>query len=81
MQKTIGTRRHAKLIKLLIEKREQAGLTQTQLAERLSEYQSFVARMESGQRRIDVVEWIELSNILGFAPERLVQELINIDSE
>ena len=64
--KTLGSERHKALIALLIAKREAAGLTQTELAERLGEYQSFVARLESGQRRVDVVEFLELSQILDF---------------
>jgi len=36
------------------------------LAKELGEYQSFVARMESGQRRIDVIEYENLSRILKF---------------
>jgi transcriptional regulator with XRE-family HTH domain len=64
--KTLGSERHKALIALLIAKREAAGLTQTELAERLGEYQSFVARLESGQRRVDVVEFLELSKILDF---------------
>ncbi|MCZ7448354.1 helix-turn-helix transcriptional regulator [Rhizobium rhizogenes] len=64
--KTLGTKRHQALIALLIEKREAKGLTQTDLAAKLGEYQSFVARLESGQRRVDVIEFLELSEILGF---------------
>lgn len=64
--KSLGTKRHAALIALLVQKREDAGLTQTELAAKLGEYQSFVARLESGQRRVDVVEFLELSEILGF---------------
>jgi transcriptional regulator with XRE-family HTH domain len=41
-------------------------MTQAELAARLGQYQSFVSRLESGQRRIDVVEFLELSEILGF---------------
>ena len=41
-------------------------MTQAELAARLGQYQSFVARLESGQRRIDVAEFLELSDILGF---------------
>ena len=41
-------------------------MTQAALAARLGEYQSFVARLESGQRRVDMVEFLELSEILGF---------------
>jgi transcriptional regulator with XRE-family HTH domain len=66
--KTLGSNRHKALIAFLIERREAAGMTQAQLAERLGEYQSFVARLESGQRRVDVVELIELGHILGFDP-------------
>src|SRR5437868_3195965 len=54
LAKTLGSRRHKALIAILIERREAAGMTQTQLADRLGEYQSFVARLESGQRRVDV---------------------------
>nr|WP_200985075.1 helix-turn-helix transcriptional regulator [Rhizobium rhizogenes]QCL09123.1 DNA-binding protein [Rhizobium rhizogenes]QCL10150.1 DNA-binding protein [Rhizobium rhizogenes] len=64
--KTLGTKRHQALIALLIENREAKGLTQTDLAVKLGEYQSFVARLESGQRRVDVVEFLELAEILGF---------------
>lgn len=66
MAKTLGTEQHKALIAMLIAKREAAGLTQAQLAEALDEYQSFVARLESGQRRVDVIELIELARILGF---------------
>ena len=50
-------------------------MTQAQLAERLGEYQSFVARLESGQRRVDVVEFIELGGILGFDPEAAIKSI------
>jgi transcriptional regulator with XRE-family HTH domain len=54
------------LIDLLVKRREVIGMTQAELAARLGQYQSFVARLESGQRRIDVVEFLELSEVLGF---------------
>ncbi len=54
---------------------EAAGLTQTAVAHRLGEYQSFVARLESGQRRVDVVEFLEIADILGFGPAKAVLAL------
>ncbi|MGF6178687.1 helix-turn-helix domain-containing protein [Ensifer sp. 4252] len=75
MAKTLGTPRHKALIALLIEKREAAGLTQTELAAQLGEYQSFVARLESGQRRVDVVELLEIAAILGFNPKDALDRL------
>lgn len=66
MGKTLGTPRQRALIDLIIERREAAGMTQAELARRLGEYQSFVARLESGQRRVDVVEFIALAEVLRF---------------
>jgi transcriptional regulator with XRE-family HTH domain len=43
----------------LIEGREQAGLTQREAAKRLGRSQSFVAKSENGERRVDVVELAE----------------------
>ena len=66
LAKTLNSRRHKSLVDLLVKRREVVGMTQAELAARLGQYQSFVARLESGQRRIDVVEFLELSEILGF---------------
>ncbi|OOG61736.1 transcriptional regulator [Sinorhizobium sp. A49] len=57
------------------EKREAAGLTQTELAAKMGEYQSFVARLESGQRRVDVVELLEIAAILRFNPNEALDRL------
>jgi transcriptional regulator with XRE-family HTH domain len=78
MAKTLGTEQHKALIAMLIAKREAAGLTQVQLAEALGEYQSFVARLESGQRRVDVVEFIGLAAILGFDAAKAVKAIENL---
>jgi transcriptional regulator with XRE-family HTH domain len=68
LEKTLRSTRHRALIDLLVERREAAGLTQAELARKLGEYQSFVARLESGQRRIDVVEFLQLAETLSFDP-------------
>ena len=76
MEKTLTSETHAKLVRMLIDKREAVGITQTELASKLGEYQSFVARIESGQRRIDVVEFIQLSRVLKFDAKSFIEELI-----
>ncbi len=72
MAKTLGSPRQKALIDLIVERREAAGLTQAELARRLGEYQSFVARLESGQRRVDVVEFLALAEVLRFDPAKLL---------
>ena len=66
MSKTLGSIRHNALIAFLTAKRHAAGMSQSELAKALGEYQSYVARMESGQRRVDVIEYEKLANILKF---------------
>lgn len=65
MARTIRSPGHEALCKALIDARKTAGLTQADLAARLHCHQSFVARVESGQRRIDVVELVVLVRALG----------------
>ena len=78
LRKSLGSARHKALVELLIQKREAAGMTQADLAARLGEYQSFVARLESGQRRIDVVEFLELADAVGFDPAKALSAVKKI---
>jgi len=56
MEKSTFTREYAALCKLLRETREKAGLTQVELAEKIGETQSYVSKVERGERRLDVVQ-------------------------
>lgn len=75
MVKTLGSRRHKALIALLIKEREAAGVTQAELAAALGQYQSFVARLESGERRIDVIEFLDIAQVIGFDPKSIISKL------
>lgn len=79
MIKTLGTKQHKMLIAILIAKREASGMTQTELAENLGEYQSFVARLESGERRVDVIELIQLARVLNFDAAAVVREVGKVE--
>lgn len=72
MAKTIRSSGHEALRDALIAARKTAGLTQAELAERLKCHQSFVARVESGERRIDVIELIVLARAMGAAAADLL---------
>jgi transcriptional regulator with XRE-family HTH domain len=71
----IGTACHKALVELLIRNREKKGLRQRDVAKRLGEYQSFIARIESGQRRIDVCEFVQIAKAIGFNPGRALNTL------
>jgi transcriptional regulator with XRE-family HTH domain len=68
MSRTISSPLHAALVTFIISKRHAAGLTQAVVAKRLGRHQSFVATVESGQRRIDVVDLFDLATAVGFDP-------------
>ena len=56
----------------MIGARKAAGLTQHALARRLKKPQSFVAKYEGGERRLDVVEFIAIARALGADPLKLM---------
>ena len=56
------------LIKLLTEIRAEKRMVQTELAARLGKPASYVAKVELGDRRIDVIEFIEYCQALGISP-------------
>jgi len=56
LTKSLFSKEYAALLSLLRVAREQAGLSQAQVAKRLGQTQSFVSKCERGERRLDVVE-------------------------
>lgn len=80
MAKTIRSMGHVALCEALISARQAAGLTQAGLAERLHCHQSLIARIESGERRIDVVELVVLARAIGMAPA-LIMEQVEAETE
>lgn len=73
--KTIGTEQHQALVKLLIRKRRAARLRQSDVAKRMQQYQSWIARIESGQRRIDIIEFFALARAIGFDPYKALRSI------
>ena len=56
MEKSIYSQEYSLFLEQLRNTREGKGLTQTQVAERLGQTQSFVSKVERGERRVDIVE-------------------------
>ncbi len=53
-------------------------MTQADLAVRLRRPQSFVAKYEVGERRLDLVEFVEVANALGTDPIKLLRGYLAI---
>ena len=68
MAKTIRSTGQVALCQALVDARIKAGLGQAELATKLRCHQSLIARIESGQRRVDVVELVVLARAIGFDP-------------
>lgn len=77
MGRSIHSAEQRRLRALLIEAREKAGLTQAEVARRLKRPQSFVAKYEGNERRIDVVEFIQIARALGVDPRDLLAAVMN----
>ncbi|MBU4205204.1 MAG: helix-turn-helix transcriptional regulator [Acidobacteria bacterium] len=63
MNKTIFKKTHRIMIDRLIQAREEAGMTQVATARLLGKTQSYISKMESGQRRVDTCQLIEFAQI------------------
>ena len=76
MPKSVHTAEQLAFRELMIKARKQAGLTQQELAHRLGRPQSFVAKYEGGERRLDVVEFVTGARAMGADPVRILRALI-----
>jgi len=73
--KTIHNARYQTLLDLLLEARDNAGLTQKELANRLGRPQSFVSKTENAERRLDVIEFMDVCRGIGADPFELLRRL------
>lgn len=75
MPKAFHSDRYRRFCELLAEERRKADLTQAELAGRLGKPQSYVAKYEGGERRLDVVEFLDIASAIGFDPNRAIRAL------
>jgi len=75
MGKSIHTERQKRLVELLRTTREKAGLTQIQLARRLGKYKTYVSKYETGERQLDVVEFMAVAEALGLEPGKVLAKV------
>lgn len=75
MARLSSAAKYERLRALLVEARSKAGLTQADLARHLKRPQSFVSKYERGERRLDVVEFIEITRAIGLDAADVVAKL------
>ena len=73
MSKHLRSARHKTLITALKAARESAGITQRELARRLDRAHSFVGKIESGERQLNVLEFCEYADTLGADAGELIR--------
>ena len=62
-------------LKLILGARKKAGLTQKKLADMLKKNQSYISKYENGDRRLDVIEFMEVVNAIGVRPLEIIGEI------
>lgn len=73
MAKAKFSERYKALLSLLAKARADSGINQAEVARKLGVPQSYVSKVESGERRLDVVEFIRLAEASGSDPVRIVR--------
>jgi len=76
MQKSLKSAEYTRLIVLLVAARKAADMTQQALAGKLKRPQSFVAKYENGERRIDLVEFVTIAKALDADPIKLLRDFM-----
>jgi transcriptional regulator with XRE-family HTH domain len=75
--KTVHSSNQAAFCAMMVAARKDAGLTQQALAHRLKKPQSFIAKYEGGERRLDVVEFVAIVRAIGADPVKLLRDFIS----
>jgi transcriptional regulator with XRE-family HTH domain len=75
---SLDARRHQALRAFLVERRKSAGLRQIDLAKRLGRSQSYVTHVETGQKRIALIELTDWAEAIGFDPEEAILKVAEI---
>ena len=73
--KTIATKRPRRLIKLLADERKTRKLRQEGVAYALRKPQAWISIIERGDRRVDVIEFLDLAEAIEFDPHAVLSQI------
>ncbi|UPT63430.1 MAG: helix-turn-helix domain-containing protein [Hyphomonadaceae bacterium JAD_PAG50586_4] len=69
MPRSVFTDAYASFREALVAARKSARVTQVELAERLGKPQQFVSKIENGDRRVDLIEFVAICRALRVEPK------------
>ncbi len=72
--KSIVSKDYQRVIETLISARKSRDVRQTAVAEALGKPQSYVSKIESKERRLDVVEFVDLCRVIGVSPTEIMKQ-------
>lgn len=67
---------YADFVRMLVAARKASGLTQIDVAQKLGKPQSYVSKYERSERRLDLIEFLDLAGVIGIDAPVLVSELL-----
>lgn len=76
MTRSVFTKEYKMFCSMLREERIKAKITQEVLSSDLGRSRNFVSKYELGERRIDVIEFLEIAEAIGFDPVKFIKKLI-----
>lgn len=81
MPKSVFSEEYNRFRQLLIEARKAAKLTQAELSAKLELPQSYVSKYERGERRLDLIEFLQVAQVLEIDPLAFIEELVKYQKE
>ncbi|MEH2251258.1 helix-turn-helix domain-containing protein [Nostoc sp.] len=81
MPKSVFSEEYNRFCQLLIEARKAAKLTQAELSAKLKLPQSYVSKYERGERRLDLIEFLQVAEVLEIDPLAFIKELLKYQKE
>lgn len=75
MTKSVFTDLYCLFTRMLIQERRDKRITQMQLARMLKKPQSYVSKYENGERRLDIVEFLEIADCIGIDAAEFIKKL------
>ncbi len=73
-----SSERYALLRQMLIDERTKAELKQADVSLKLEKPQSYISKIERGERGMDIVEFVEIAEAIGFDPVKFLREFIEL---